>query len=199
VRNGTSYAPRTGSKLVQRHDRKPARQVSLVGTKVAHRRKGSRNMDRAEFVEMVEREGTFAPGEAEAAIEATLSALGAALVASERRNLSAGLPEEFRRPLLGAARELGFDLERFYERVQKHEGVRPGRAREHAQIVCRALAGSLQPEALELLKRHAPWLAPLLQGAELYPAAPAPEVIHRQVPTNTLAAGRPGSKRPLSG
>ncbi len=133
---------------------------------------------RDELVERVRGRGTFAEGHAEAAITATLDALGAALLPSERRTFVDVLASDLASVVLAAhAPKAALDTEGFYRRVQRHEAVRPGRAREHAQIVCRSLAEVLPADSIRLLIARLPWLEPLLSLDE----EPA------------------GSKRPLSG
>ena len=155
-------------------------------------------MYRADFIERVEGLGSFGPGQADAATRATLEALGAALLPAERRTLAEGLPEELAALVLEAKEPRdALDLERFYQRVQRHESVRSGRAHEHAQIVCRVLATVVPGENLALVGRRVPWLAPLFEAPERT-ETPAPEVLRRDAPTNTLAGGRPGSRHPLS-
>lgn len=154
---------------------------------------------RAELLEYVRSRGSFAEGQAEAAITATLNALGAALLQSERRLLAEDLASDLASVVLTAhAPRAPLDTEGFYRRVQRHESVRAGRAREHAQIVCRALAERLSPERIQLLLNHLPWLAPLLELDEAAPSPPAPEILKPREPTRTLATGSPGSRTPLS-
>jgi hypothetical protein len=149
--------------------------------------------------------GSFAEGQAEAAITATLDALGAALLPSERRTFVDVLASDLASVVLAAhAPKAPLDTEGFYRRVQRHEAVRAGRAREHAQIVCRSLGELLPAESIQLLIKRLSWIEPLLRVEEMPPAPPPPEVLRRREPTNerdhdTLASGRPGSKRPLSG
>ena len=141
----------------------------------------------------------FAAGQAEAAITATLDALGAALLPSERRTFAEVLGSDLASVVLAShAPKATLDTEGFYRRVQRHEAVRAGRAREHAQIVCHALAELLPPETTQLLTRRLPWLEPLLGADDLAPPPPSPEVLRRKDPANTLATGSPGSHRPLS-
>ncbi|HVW28061.1 MAG TPA: DUF2267 domain-containing protein [Polyangiaceae bacterium] len=156
-------------------------------------------MNRAEFIERVEGFANFGPGEAEAAVVATLEALGAALTSDERRSLASQLPEELRE-LLDTAREHAPELnaERFYALVQRHEKVRAGRAREHAQIVCRVVSEVLTEDEFLSLTRHVPWLELLLRPPDPSEPAPALEMLRRRDPTNTLAGGRPGSRSPLA-
>ncbi|HVW24081.1 MAG TPA: DUF2267 domain-containing protein [Polyangiaceae bacterium] len=154
---------------------------------------------RSELLEHVREGGDFAAGHAEAAVTATLDALGAALLQSEKRTFAEALSSDLASIVLSAhAPKAPLDLDGFYRRVQRHEAVRPGRAREHAQIVCRALAELLPAERVALLTKHVPWLEPLLEVDEIAPSPPAPDVLRRPSPTNTLAVGKPGSQTPLS-
>jgi hypothetical protein len=154
---------------------------------------------RAELLERVRGRGTFAEGQAEAAITATLDALGGALLPSERRTFVDVLASDLASVVLAAhAPKAPLDTEGFYRRVQRHEAVRAGRAREHAQIVCRSLAEVLPEDSILLLIARLPWLAPLLSLEEARLESPSPEVLRRKEPTNTLATGRPGSHTPLA-
>lgn len=157
-------------------------------------------MNRAGFIAHVAELGAFAhPEEADAAVEATLAALGTVLVPSERRAISESLPEGLRGLLATPRHAPNLDVERFYQLVQRHERVRPGRAREHAQIVCRALAEVVSPECRALLVRHVPWLESVLLAPAPLPLAPGPERVPPAAPSSTtLATGRPGARRPLA-
>lgn len=154
---------------------------------------------RANVLELVRGRGNFAEGQGEAAITATLDALGAALLPSERRSFVDVLASDLASIVLAAhAPKAPLDTEGFYRRVQRHEAVRAGRAREHAQIVCRSLGELLPAESIQLLVNRLAWLEPLLHAEPTPLGAPAPEVLRRREPTNTLATGRPGSRTPLS-
>jgi uncharacterized protein (DUF2267 family) len=160
-------------------------------------------MERTDLLEMVQRLGGFGRTEdAEAALTATLTALGAALSPNERRLLSAELPEALAGVLDGPERSPNMDLEAFYALVQRRENTRPGRAREHAQVVCRALSGLFPTEVLVHLRRDVPRLAPLFEPEEAVSPPEHPEVLHREphpvTERETLATGRPGSRHPLS-
>ena len=157
-------------------------------------------MKRSSFVAEVARQGGFArTADAEAAVEATFEALGAVLVPSERRSVAESLPEDLRALLDSSEHTPDLDLEQFYGRIQRHERVLLGRAREHAQIVCRALVNSLSPETLTLLRRHLPALKPLFDDDELPASQPEAEILRaRNPPDAHLATGRPGSRHPLA-
>ncbi|HVU00295.1 MAG TPA: DUF2267 domain-containing protein [Polyangiaceae bacterium] len=159
-----------------------------------------------DLVSLVESTAPFGRADAEAAVEATLEALGAALLPSERRALAEYVPRAFLAAFRSATPVPNLDLDAFFHRVARHERARPGRGREHAQIVCRALSEMLSEDVRQGLVRHVPWLAPLFQLDER--PAPPEEIPHErphpETPSdplegrNTLARGRPGSRHPLS-
>lgn len=157
-------------------------------------------MKRIEFIEHVREIGGFEHAEdAEGAVIATFEALAAALLPEERRSLTERLPKELRTLVASPEHRPYLALDAFFERVERHERTRPGRAREHAHIVCRALTEVLDSEALALLRHHLPQLESLFSASVDGPLAPAPETL-RTPPRDysTLAAGRPGSRHPLA-
>jgi uncharacterized protein (DUF2267 family) len=84
-----------------------------------------------------------------------------------------------------------------YRRVALYAGVRPSVAREHAQLVCRALAEAV-PDAVHRLQRALPPLADLfaIPGPASLPVVPH-RLRDRVSQDHTLAGGRPGSTRPI--
>src|SRR5689334_38693 len=98
-------------------------------------------MTKMDLVERTQQLGGFVrAADAEAAIRATLEALGAALLPSERGAVSEHLSQDLREVLESAAHLPELELPAFYGRVEHHERVSAGRAREHAQVVCKALS-----------------------------------------------------------
>lgn len=159
-------------------------------------------MTRAELLERVQELGGFGGSETKA-IEATIEALGVALTPDERRAVSEHLPVVLRPILETSARLPDLDLEGFFERVGSREGIGLGRAREHAQVVCRALVEILPSEATIALQKHLPRLALLFELPKPTSPPDAPERMdHPSMPgppsDHTLACGRPGSRHPLS-
>ena len=157
-------------------------------------------MEYAEFIDrvgflagLVERE------EVERAVAAALGALGERLGEDELHALGTQLPT----PLVGMLRrgEHGgaLDLADFYARVGRREGVGPGFAREHAQVVCRVLGEAMSDDARSIMEAHFPALHAELFAPRPRPGDPPPHV-HRAQPSvgATLATGRPGSHHPLS-
>jgi len=157
-------------------------------------------MNREQFIERVGTLGLLGPDEAATAVTATLSALGRVLVESERRAVSEALPEELRLLLDARHPAPNLGLEGFYESVQRNERARPGRAREHAQIVCRALGAAIAPEPLRVLIRHVPWLESLLALPPPGATVASPEHFERPARPEgaTLATGKPGSRHALA-
>ena len=88
-------------------------------------------------------------------IEATLEALGSALMPSERAAVSEQLPLSVRRFLETPAYVPDIDFAAFCDCVGRREAVASGRAREHAQVVCRALAEMLPDETVMTLQQTA--------------------------------------------
>jgi uncharacterized protein (DUF2267 family) len=87
--------------------------------------------------------------------------------------------------------------EALYRRVALYAGTRPSVAREHAQVVCRALAESV-PGAAHRLQKTLPPLAELFALPEPAPLPVVPERLRGHPGLDhTLAGGRPGSTRPL--
>jgi uncharacterized protein (DUF2267 family) len=140
--------------------------------------------------------GCFAGAtDAKRALRATLVALAERLRDEERAALAKALPEEAALALERAAYFGDFDREELYARVARHEGVAPGLAVEHAQIVCRALAAELPHEVVLRLRREVgESIGTLLEERE--PIATVPRTTEGS--SATLASGRTGSRHPLS-
>jgi uncharacterized protein (DUF2267 family) len=131
-------------------------------------------------------------GEARAALEATLIALGERLVEDEREIIASALPPQLGSILQRRKHRGMFDVAEFYDRVRRKEGTNLGFAREHAQIVCRVLGESLPDRLLEVLP--APF-AELFRAPES--GEPPPPRSTASTTAHTLAAGRPGSRHPI--
>ncbi len=155
-------------------------------------------VDGAALVERVRALGGLTrDDEAYRAIRATLSALGQQLSPRERRILHDALPPSLRRGLgVGAPHPL--ELKDFFHVVHRREGVSEGFAREHAQVVCRAL-GELVPRELRarLERELPPAVAELLEAPEA-PSAPLDYPSPRVEWHHTVARGKPGSRHPVS-
>jgi uncharacterized protein (DUF2267 family) len=96
--------------------------------------------------------------EAEAAVRATLRALGERLVGGETRDLAAQLPPELARELPEEGPGERFDLDEFYQRVARYEGGSPDEdtARRHARAVAAALRTSLGGRQFEHVATQLP-------------------------------------------
>lgn len=144
---------------------------------------------------------------------AALGALSAGLANDERRLLAHDLGEGWKQAVMEGGRHRqpgareGIDtVEDFYRRMAAAEDVGPGFGREHAQAVCTALAGMLEEGTLARLRRALPEsLAALLSPAPHRGPSTAPDTRTRdgldrarRGTGDTLAAGRPGSTRPVS-
>ena len=137
--------------------------------------------------------------EARSALQATLTALRIGLTDDEAQALAEEIDAPWAAPLREGSYEGDLAVEEFYRLVAFHEQRRLSVGAEHAQLVCRVLGSLLSRTSLQRLSRHVPQLArecgapaapQVIQCAEHLRSAVAPE--------HTLAAGRPGSSRPLS-
>lgn len=136
--------------------------------------------------------------EARSALDATLTALRSALTDEEALALAEEIDAPWASPLRRGCFGGQLPPEEIYRVAAAHEERRLSIATEHVQVVCRVLGGLLSPEARERLIHELPLLAPELEPPE--PGAPAGPERLRAPPAaeHTLAAGRPGSSRPLS-
>lgn len=133
------------------------------------------------------------------ALDASLAALRGGLTDDEAAELSSALGPELAAALAAERFRGELSLEEFYDRVALYEGMRMGVAIEQAQVVWSALVEVLPTATVQLLREHLPGLAPLFTPRAAPNAAPAPEHVRSApAPEHTLAAGRPGSTRPLS-
>ncbi len=156
------------------------------------------------FLEKIRERGALtSPEQARAVAEATLEAVGELLVDRDRLRLAQALPTPFGEALRRGAPGQDFDLEDFYRRVQRREGVAPGFGVEHAQAVCLAIAAALGEELTVYLVRRLPdEFAPLFSRRRFEPTAP-PDAHHTapQVAAgfgSTLSTGRFGSRDPVA-
>lgn len=137
--------------------------------------------------------------EARSALRATLGALRAGLLDEEAEALALELDAPWAAPLRTGSYEGPLAPEEFWRLAAFHEERRLPIAVEHAQVVCRVLGGLIGPLARQRLRQQLPWLARELEAP---PAAEAPLAAEHlrtaPAPEHTLAAGRPGSSRPLS-
>ena len=156
-------------------------------------------MQESELIDDVMRRGGLAQrSDAERAVRATLTTLGERLTREEAQAVATALPSSWAGWLLDAGYDGDFDAAELYERVRRREGTSAGFAREHAQVVVRALGDRLADETRRRLEQALPGeVAELLRPAEV--GAPPPHAEARHAPRlNTLATGRPGSAHPLS-
>ena len=136
---------------------------------------------------------------ADRALWATLSVLGQRFTDDEALALSAVLEEDLARAVeQSECDNPNFGAGELYERVRKQECTSPGSAREHVDIVVRALGEALDHDLRTRLARALPErVARCLLPAE---STEPPVIEHRpsSAPLETLASGRPGSRHPLS-
>lgn len=151
--------------------------------------------------EVAARLGLSVRSEAEHAIDATLSVLGAHLPEPHAAAVTKQLPIELAQMLHGRSYRGDVELADFYAEVREAEGVPMGFAMEHALVVCQVLAEAVDLEARKHLSVHAPRsMAPLFTLRSMPAAAPPHLSEHIVLPGSghTLASGRPGSEHPLS-
>lgn len=155
-------------------------------------------MARALLDRIVQLGGFPTHGEAAAALKATLLALGESLPDRERKRVADALSVRERAVLQAAAYRGELDTAELYDRVRSYEGVALGFAREHAQVVCRAIGELLDDEVRALLDRVLPEELALLFHPRV-PVERSPETHHAHSGSHhTLATGRPGSSHPVS-
>ena len=136
--------------------------------------------------------------DATVAIRATLATLGERIEYEKRNVITRELPAELG-SLFRARRFRGtFGIEEFFHRVRRREKVGLGFAREHAEIVCRALADLLSSDARSTLDHELPEPFGILFRAPTEVGSPAEYKVARNAKHQTLASGAPGSMHPLS-
>jgi uncharacterized protein (DUF2267 family) len=157
-------------------------------------------MQNSEFLGRVKDLGPFEDdSQVQAAVDATLEAIGRLLVSDERRLLLQTLPAALGAVVEKANRQPTLSPHELFAGIARHEGVRLGFAREHEQVVCRALSEILPDETVNRLQRHLPILGELFAAPERISSAESVERSGHVRPLDTtLAAGRPGSRHPLS-
>jgi uncharacterized protein (DUF2267 family) len=138
---------------------------------------------------------------AERALQATIAVLGERFTNDESRALATMLPDELGHVLDAASHESDFDASELYRRVWRRDGrLSLGMAKEHADIVLRALGDALDDDLRGRLVRALPpptqdlWRAPVRGAPPPHPQASS----KRAPPVTTLAIGHPGSRHPLS-
>lgn len=130
----------------------------------------------------------ISPARASHVARTVLSALGARLTPARRELVADELPDA----LAAALRDDASAALPVEERLLE-PGITIGRARELVASVCRVLAEELSTQALDVLRDASP-----RELAELL-ARPGADLASRPAePRSTLAAGRPGSRRPIS-
>ncbi len=154
-----------------------------------------------DLLSRVERMGGLRRRSAERAIRATLFSLnehfGGPAVDALRRELPGELSS---RPSRCSVRPA--DLDGFFATVGDTERVPRGFGKEHAEVVCRALGELVSDETAIRLQRELPPAAAELFARPPEAGEPSPyaqPVRHpEEVIRNTLAAGRPGARNPIS-
>jgi uncharacterized protein (DUF2267 family) len=109
------------------------------------------------FVDQVRRRALLdVKAEAEKAIGATLETLGERIVPGEADELASHLPPEIGRHLREVEGEEAFDLEGFYGRVARREGVALEDATYHARTVISVLHQAVPASAMAHLRAILP-------------------------------------------
>ena len=133
--------------------------------------------------------GVFADRAARA-VHAVLAGLGAYLGEADRQLVGSELP-----PAIGAALHAGGGLATPIEERVREPGSTAGEAWELVASVCRVLAEELSAEAVAAVRDRAPASIAALLAA---PGRDAPRHAAPAAHRDTLAAGRPGSRHPVS-
>ena len=134
----------------------------------------------------------------DAAIGATLGALGALVGPTHRAAVAKVLPEALRGGFVDAIYDASARREDFVEAVARSEHVPEGEALEHATATLDALARLLDPDVRGLLERELPddvrdWLAPREEHR------PDPRRHSSRPPRpHHLSDAKPGSGHPIS-
>jgi uncharacterized protein (DUF2267 family) len=150
------------------------------------------------FIDRLMRDGIPDRATAERAARATLATLGERLTEEEARGVADALPGALARTLRDASYDSDFDDAELYERVRRREGAPAGAAREHAQVVLRALGEVIDDDVRTRVTRALPRsVAELLEPRAPVEAPPHAEAAHAP-PITTLAAGKPGSRHPIA-
>lgn len=136
--------------------------------------------------------------EASAALRATLTALGERLLDEDRDIVAGALPPELGVILRSAKFRGSFDVADFFDRVRRSEGVSLGFAREHAEVVCRAVAEALEEEARLRMEGALPDSFAELFRVPLPSEPPPAHPLGQSERHHTLATGRPGTRHPVS-
>lgn len=131
-------------------------------------------------------------------VGATLAVLANRLTDDEASALASRFSPELARIIEEEDYDADFDAAELYERVRDRTGTPPGLAREHTDIVLRALGDVLDEPMLARLARVLP--EPIVRGlqgperVEVPPHGAGAKPRH----TRTIATGRPGSSHPIS-
>jgi uncharacterized protein (DUF2267 family) len=140
---------------------------------------------RQTLVSKVSEEGGLAWNDAELALAATLATVSEELAGPERALLEEAVP---------GVREASHVPGTFYERVRVREATTPGFAREHAQVVLRALGELVGPDLRDRLASALPTEIAEHLGPRPIEGLPPSHDHHHP----TLAEGHPGSDHPIS-
>lgn len=165
-----------------------------------------RRIDADAFVADVRARVRFADdARARRSIEAVLDVLGTRLFENDARVVAARLPTDWAQRLGPSddpdEEQEQFDLDELYRRVAEADAVELGRAVERTQVVCQVLSEHVDEEARAHLRLRLPPAIAELFEPHVVPEAPARGAVAahtRDEPRNTLASGRPGSRRPLA-
>ena len=135
--------------------------------------------------------------EARSALHAVLAALRSGLQDAEARALAEDLGQAWTEPLLRGGYQGELTCEELYRLTAFQGDRRLSIATEHTQIVCGVLGELLSEYGRQRLGASLPQLAILFERS-VPPESPPASVRRGASSEQTLASGKPGSKRPLS-
>jgi uncharacterized protein (DUF2267 family) len=183
---------------LSRLSRKQASCQPDAGTRLASRPGMTKPENFAEALEQLCIVGPYSDiAAAERAFSSVLRVLAGALTTDERLVLAEDLPAGEAQVLREAAELAPSDLPTMVKELASAEHVSAGRAREHLEVVGRALFQMLSRRGQVLVKRALPELAELLTSAEATEGEPSPHELP-PVTFHDLAEGRQGGRHPVS-
>ena len=142
-----------------------------------------------------ERTGLADVDEARRCASAVLAAVSQGLSHATLEAIRGELPPDLAALWIAPEHRRTVTLRSVLSAVSGREGVANGFALEHTTVVAEAMARTLRPEVLRLLREELPWDVAVL----FTPREPPTPVEHVRLDPSrrTLAEGRPGGTRPL--
>jgi uncharacterized protein (DUF2267 family) len=160
-------------------------------------------MELEDLMQVLAREGFVDHEGAMRSMRATLMALAESLTADEAAEIRAELPVALRPSLepthdVELARDMQRAPEDLYERVSRLLDVSSANAREHVQLVCKAIGERLSPDVMARLDKDLPGDIALLFRPPERETGDVPDHAVARAPGHTLASGAAGSTHPVS-